>query len=120
HNGDLNVATRLIDVAADAGADAVKFQTFRSELLVSSHAAKADYQKRTTDGTESQLAMLRRLELSEQHHEVLLAHCHARRIKFLSTPFDFKSLDFLTGRLGMQTIKVPSGEITNAPFLLAV
>jgi N-acetylneuraminate synthase len=120
HNGDLGLAKRLIDVAADAGADAVKFQTFRSELIVSRDAPKADYQTRTTDGAESQLDMIRKLELSEADHEVLIAHAETRGITFLSTPFDVPSLRLLTDRFGLRTIKIASGEITNAPFLLAV
>ena len=120
HNGDLNLARQLIDVAADAGADAVKFQTFRAEQLVSRNAPKAEYQTRTTDKTESQLKMIRKLELTESDHEVLIAHAQSRGIAFLSTPFDVSSLHLLTKRFGLQTIKIPSGEITNAPFLLAI
>jgi N-acetylneuraminate synthase len=120
HNGDLNLAKRLIDVAAEAGADAVKFQTFRAEQLVSRNAPKAEYQTRTTDQAESQLEMIRKLELTEADHEVLIAHAQARGIAFLSSPFDVPSLRLLTKRFGLRTIKIPSGEITNAPFLLAV
>ena len=120
HNGDLNLAKQLIDVAAEAGADAIKFQTFRAELVVSRHAPKAEYQTRTTDQAESQLEMIRKLELIETDHEVLIAHAQARGIAFLSTPFDVPSLHLLTKRFGLQTIKIPSGEITNAPFLLAI
>jgi N-acetylneuraminate synthase len=120
HNGDLSLARQLIDVAADAGVDAVKFQTFRAEQIVGRNTLKAEYQTRTTDRAESQFEMLRKLELSENDHEVLIAHAQARGIQFLSTPFDVPSLDLLTKRFGMQTIKVPSGELTNAPFLLAI
>lgn len=120
HNGDLNLAKQLIDVAADAGADAVKFQTFRAEHLVSRNAPKAEYQTRTTDQAESQFEMIRKLELTEADHEVLIAHTQARGIAFLSTPFDVPSLHLLTKRFGLPTIKIPSGEITNAPFLLAI
>lgn len=120
HNGDLNLAKQLIDAAADAGADAVKFQTFLAEHVVSRHAPKAEYQTRTTDQAESQFEMIRKLELTEMDHEVLIAHAQARDIAFLSTPFDVPSLHLLTKRFGLQTIKIPSGEITNAPFLLAI
>ena len=120
HNGDLNLAKQLVDVAAEAGASAVKFQTFRAEQVVSRHAPKAEYQTRTTDQTESQFEMIRKLELIETDHEVLIAHAQACGIKFLSTPFDVPSLHLLTKRFGLQTIKIPSGEITNAPFLLAI
>jgi N-acetylneuraminate synthase len=120
HNGSMDLATRLIDVAAQAGADAIKFQTFRAEKVVTQSAAKAQYQMRATDAGESQVDMLRRLQLSDDDHEVLIRHAADRGIAFLSTPFDLDSLVMLTDRLGLQTIKVPSGEITNAPFLLAV
>ena len=120
HNGDMNLAKQLIDVAAEAGASAVKFQTFKAEQVVSRHAPKAEYQTRTTDPTESQFEMICKLELTETDHEVLIAHAHARSIKFLSTPFDVPSLHLLTKRFELQTIKIPSGEITNAPFLLAI
>jgi N-acetylneuraminate synthase len=120
HNGDLHLAKQLIDVAAEAGANAVKFQTFRAEQLVSRNAPKAEYQTRTTDQAESQFEMLRRLELTETEHEVLIAHARVRGIVFLSSSFDVPSLHLLTRRFGLQTIKIPSGEITNAPFLLAI
>ena len=120
HNGDLNLAKQLIDVAAEAGASAVKFQTFRAEQLVCRHAPKAEYQTCTTDQSESQFEMIRKLELNETNHEVLIAHAQARSITFLSTPFDMPSLSLLTKRFGLQTVKIPSGEITNAPFLLAI
>ena len=120
HNGDMNLAKRLIDVAAEAGASAVKFQTFRAEQVVSRHAPKAEYQTRTTGQAESQFEMIRKLELTETDHEVLIAHAQARGTVFLSTPFDVPSLHLLTKRFGLQTIKIPSGEITNAPFLLAI
>jgi N-acetylneuraminate synthase len=120
HNGDLELARRLVDVAAEAGADAVKFQTFRATQLVSRDAPKAEYQTRTTDGGESQFEMIRKLELSEAHHDALIEHARTRRIEFLSTPFDPVSLDLLTRRFGLRTIKVPSGELTNGPFLLQI
>jgi N-acetylneuraminate synthase len=120
HNGDMGIARQLIDVAADARADAVKFQTFAADRLASPGAPKADYQTRTSGEGESQLEMLRRLELSETDHQMLIAHARQRDIAFLSSPFDAQSLHLLTDRFGLTTIKVPSGEITNAPFLLAV
>lgn len=120
HNGDMDLARRLVDVAADAGADAVKFQTFRAQALASQNAPKAEYQTRTTGAEESQFEMLRRLELSEAHHDALIEHARQRQIEFLSTPFDPISLDLLTRRFGIRTIKVPSGELTNGPFLLQV
>lgn len=120
HNGDLSLAKQLIDVAAEAGADAIKFQTFRAEHVVSRNAPKAEYQTRTTGQTESQLEMIRKLELTEADHEVLIAHAKMRGITFLSTPFDVPSLHLLTTRFGLKTIKIPSGEITNAPFLIAI
>jgi N-acetylneuraminate synthase len=116
HNGSLALARRLVDAAARAGADAVKFQTFRAERLATSAAPKAAYQKRTTGAHESQLMMLRRLELSEEHHRQLIAHCGRRGILFLSSPFDEESADLLDA-LGVPAFKVPSGEITNLPFL---
>lgn len=120
HNGDMGLARQLIDVAVDAGADAVKFQTFRADGLVSRHAPKADYQVLTTGQDETQFEMIRRLELSGDDHEVLIAHARSQGIAFLSTPFDLSSLHLLTTRFGLQTIKIPSGDITNLPFLLAI
>lgn len=119
HNGELDKALALIDVAAEAGADAVKFQTFKSENVVSADAPKAEYQKTTTGVAESQLDMLRRLELNKDQHRRLTAHCNERGIGFLSTPFDHDSLRFLVDELHLETIKIPSGEITNGPLLLA-
>lgn len=120
HNGSIEMGKRLIDVAAEAGADAVKFQTFKAEQLVSSSAPKAEYQQQTTGASESQLDMLRKLELSESDHMPLIAHARSAGIEFLSTPFDSTSLVLLVDRLGLTTIKIPSGEITNAPFLLEI
>ncbi len=117
HNGDRQRALQLIDAAAAAGADAVKFQTFRSDELVSRSAAKARYQQLTTGSAESQWQMLRRLELDAESHFILQAHCHARGIAFLSTPFDLPSLSFLCATLQLTTIKISSGEITNGPLL---
>lgn len=118
HNGSIDLAVRLIDAAVDAGADAVKFQTFRASELVSRQAPKAAYQLRTTEQAESQFEMIHRLELSADHHRALIAHAAKRGIDFLSTPFDAVSLDLLARELGLQTIKLPSGEITNGPLLL--
>jgi N,N'-diacetyllegionaminate synthase len=116
HNGELSIARRLIDVAAEAGADMVKFQTFSADRLVTAHAEKAGYQTANCAGDESQQAMLRRLELTPAMHRELLAHCKARQIEFFSTAFDIESLDLLAG-LGLDRFKVPSGEITNLPYL---
>lgn len=118
HNGELSLAHQLVDAAADAGADIVKFQTFRAERLASSEAPKAAYQQRETGNSESQLDMLRALELSESAHRELLLHCADRGIGFLSSPFDIDSLGFLVS-LGVDRIKLGSGELTNAPMLLA-
>lgn len=120
HNGSLDMALQLIDAAADAGADVVKFQTFNAASLVARSAPKAEYQLRTTDGAESQLEMIRGLELSRDDHQALLAHCRRREIQFLSTPFDSKSLQLLTREYGLSTIKMSSGDLDNAPFLLEV
>ena len=119
HNGSMTLARRLIRIARDAGADAVKFQTFRADRLVTQSAPKAKYQARATGGSESQFEMLRRLELSEMQHYDLKAYCGQCGIEFLSTPFDADSLAMLTRRIGMAKIKIPSGEVTNAPLLLA-
>ncbi len=118
HNGSLDLAKTLIDVAADAGADIVKFQTFKAENLVSKAAQKAAYQvgNMPEDADTSQFGMLKKLELSEADHHALIAHCHERNIRFLSTAFDLKSLDFLVS-LGINLFKIPSGEITNLPYL---
>ena len=116
HNGDMQMARRLIGVAARAGADLVKFQSFRADALVAATAPKADYQRATTDKNESQHAMIARLELSRQDHEQLIEECRARGIAFFSTAFDEESLDTLI-ELGIDRIKVPSGELTNLPLL---
>lgn len=119
HDGDLDKALALVDAAAEAGADAVKFQTFRADRMLTANAAKAGYQQRTTDGGESQRDMLRRLELGEDGHRVLMARCAERGVRFLSSAFDAGSLAFLES-LGVEPVKVPSGEITNLPYLRAV
>lgn len=120
HNGSLDMAKRLVEVAAQTGADAVKFQTFKAERLVSRTAPKAEYQTRTTDAAESQLEMIRKLELDEAAHAALFEHCDKCGIAFLSTPFDEESVALLTGRLQLSRIKIPSGEITNAPLILCI
>ena len=116
HNGCLKLAQKMIDVAVDAGADAVKFQTFKAEKVVSRYAPKAEYQKKTTGADESQLEMVKKLELDEVAHKELLACCRSRNIQFLSTPFDLESIDLLN-KLGLEIFKIPSGEITNLPYL---
>ena len=116
HNGDLDLAKQLINAAADAGADLVKFQTFNANRQVTRTAKKADYQTQTTSSTESQHAMLRRLELTEEMHHQLIAHCLTQNIGFLSTGFDIESVDLLVS-LGQECLKIPSGEITNLPYL---
>ena len=116
HNGSLDLAKKLIDVAVEAGADAVKFQTFKAEKLVSKKAQKAEYQKQTTDAAESQYDMIKKLELDEPAHRELIRYCGEKKIRFLSTPFDHESIELLN-TLGMEIFKIPSGEITNLPYL---
>jgi len=116
HNGDIMLARQLIDAAAAAGADAVKFQTFRTERLVTTAAPKAAYQQQTTGATESQATMLQRLELSTEDHRTLAACAAARGILFLSTPFDEESATFLV-EMGVSAIKLSSGDVTNLPLL---
>ncbi|MFO8049184.1 MAG: N-acetylneuraminate synthase [Desulfosudaceae bacterium] len=116
HNGDPELARKLAEAAAEAGADAVKFQTFTADNLVSKKAPKAEYQNRSTSPEESQYEMIRGLELSRETHEELISYCREKDIEFLSTPFDLKSIDLLD-YLGLQTFKVGSGEITNLPYL---
>lgn len=116
HNGDIQLAKKLIDTAADAGADYVKFQTFSADRLVTENAAKADYQKLATDSVESQHTMLRKLELTEAMHHELIAHCALRNIGFFSTGFDIESINMLLS-MGQEIFKIPSGEITNLPYL---
>ncbi len=118
HNGDPARAEAMVDAAADAGADAVKFQTFTAHALASAAAPKAPYQKATSDATESQQDMLRRLELSHEAHHAIRSHCEKREITFLSTPFDRESLDFLVRDMSLTTLKIGSGDITNGPLLL--
>ena len=120
HNGSLDMALELIDAAAAAGADAVKFQTFKSEAVISRYAEKADYQKNTTGSVESQLEMVKKLELDLAAHRRLVERCRQRGIEFLSTPFDLDSVDLLVKELKVPKLKIPSGEITNAPLLLKI
>ncbi|MDO8454782.1 MAG: N-acetylneuraminate synthase [Sulfurimonas sp.] len=116
HNGNTELAKKLIDVATLAGADAVKFQTFKTENLVSKTAQKAEYQKSSTDADESQFDMIKKLELDVDTHHELIAYCKEKNIMFLSTPFDLDSVDLLH-TLGLEIFKIPSGEITNLPYL---
>ena len=116
HNGSLDLAKKLIDVASESGANAVKFQTFKAEKLVSKNAQKADYQKQTTNKTESQFDMIKKLELDMDTHKELIAYCETKNIMFLSTPFDHDSIELLND-LGLEIFKIPSGEITNLPYL---
>jgi len=116
HNGDMNTAKRLIDVAVEAGTDAVKFQTFKAELLVSKDAQKAQYQKEATNAEESQYEMIKKLELDVSAHKKLMTYCAEKKIMFLSAPFDHDSIELLHN-LGLEVFKIPSGEITNLPYL---
>ena len=116
HNGSIKLAKELIAVAAKSGADAIKFQTFKTENLVSKNAEKAEYQKRTTDALESQFDMIKKLELDKDAHIELMEYSQEKNIMFLSTPFDLDSIDLLNN-LGLQIFKIPSGEITNLPYL---
>ena len=116
HNGCIKTAKKLIDVAVKSGVDAVKFQTFKAENLVSKNAPKAEYQKQTTEGSESQFEMIKKLELDVDTHKELIDYCASQKIMFLSTPFDHDSIDLLHA-LKLDIFKIPSGEITNLPYL---
>lgn len=117
HNGSLENAFKLIDAAVDAGVNYVKFQTFKSENLVSKSAKKADYQiQNTRNSTDSQYEMLKKLELSHENHELLIDYCKQKNIQFFSTAFDLDSLQYLKD-IGLDLVKIPSGEITNLPYL---
>ena len=116
HNGSIELAKKLVDAAAEAGADYVKFQTFKANKIASKQAQKAAYQKQSTGVSESQLDMLKRLELDENAHLELIAYCKEKNIAFLSTAFDFESIELLQ-KLGITLGKIPSGELTNLPFL---
>ncbi|EFC2598027.1 N-acetylneuraminate synthase [Escherichia coli] len=118
HNGDEKLAFKLVDAAHKAGADIVKFQTFKAKNLVTAEAVQADYQVANTKKQESQLEMLSRLELSWEAHHKLVSYCNKLGIEFLSTAFDSESLDFLVNELGVKRLKLPSGELTNAPLIL--
>src|SRR5690242_9057190 len=120
HNGSLDIALDLVDIAVAAGADAVKFQTFRAEAVIGTSAPKAAYQTKTSDPNESQFAMLRRLELKREFHRPLAERCVERGITFISTAFDADSAHFLKAELDVPLLKIPSGEVTNAPLLLAL
>lgn len=116
HNGDMALAKELVDVAAEAGADLVKFQTFRAQTLLTQSAEKAQYQKNLTAGSESQFEMIKKLELDRDTHVELVDYCKCKKIQFLSTAFDQSSIDFLA-ELDIPFYKIPSGEITNLPYL---
>lgn len=116
HNGSLEIAKKMIDVASEARADAIKFQTFRAEHIVSKYAPKTEYQNKTTAVDESQFEMIKKLELDAAAHQILIEYCEKKNIRFLSTPFDFESIDLLH-ELGLDIFKIPSGEITNLPYL---
>lgn len=120
HNGDIILAKKLIDVAVDAGVDYVKFQTFKAEKLVSKNARKAEYQsKNMNDGDDSQFSMLKKLELSHDDHLELMNYCSTKKIHFFSTAFDVEGVEYLNG-LGLPFFKIPSGEITNYPYIRAI
>ena len=116
HNGSVELAKKLIDKASESGADAVKFQTFKTENLVCKNAAKAEYQKNSTNQEETQFEMIKKLELDIETHHELIKHCTQKSIMFLSTPFDLDSVEMLNS-LGLEIFKIPSGEITNLPYL---
>ena len=116
HNGSIELAYKLIDIASASGANAVKFQTFKAENLVLKNAQKAEYQKQTTNRSESQFKMLKKLELDANTHRRLIDYCKKKDIIFLSTPFDHESIDLLN-KLELQIFKIPSGEITNLTYL---
>lgn len=116
HNGDIALAKKLVDVAASAGADAVKFQTFITKNLVTQNAEKARYQKENTNNSESQYEMIKKLELSHENHEELISYCQEKEIVFLSSPFDLESIEYLIS-LNLPLLKIPSGELTNYPYL---
>lgn len=119
HNGDIETAKRLIDAAADAGVDYVKFQTFKANKIVTKQAKRADYQNKNTKDVDTQYEMLKKLELNEDSHHLLIKYCNQKGIKFLSTGFDLDSLEFLN-KIGIRLAKIPSGEITNYPYLKKV
>ena len=116
HNGSIELAKKLIDVASDAGVDAIKFQTFKANKLATKNASKAMYQKNTTNKNETQFDMLKKLELSVDSHKELISYCKSKKITFLSSPFDHESIELLKD-LDLEIFKIPSGEITNLPYL---
>lgn len=120
HNGSLEYAKQLINVAAEAGADAVKFQTFKAEKLVSKSARKAEYQKKATDQKETQYEMLKKLEMNDEWHFELINHAKECGIDFLSTPFDLDSVDLLVNKFELPRLKISSGELTNSLLLLKI
>ncbi|MFC5588750.1 N-acetylneuraminate synthase [Sporosarcina soli] len=117
HNGSLEMAKQLVDIAKQAGADAVKFQTFKTENLVTQAASQAEYQVNNLGEETTQFGMLKKLELSYEEFVNVKKYCDSLRIEFLSTPFDFESVDFLLNDIGMNKFKIPSGELTNSPFI---
>ena len=119
HNGSLDIARKMVDNAVEAGVDCIKFQTFKPANMVTNSASKADYQKETTDCAESQLEMLKKLSLEGNEFVSLKEYCDKKGILFLSTPFDLESIDFLEN-LGCDRWKIPSGEITNYPYLVKI
>lgn len=119
HNGNIELARKMVDAAAAAGADAIKFQTFKAEKLVCRDAKKALYQMKTTKKEESQFEMLRKLELDQEAHRELIDYCKEKKLLFLSTPYDLESANMLL-KIGMQIFKIPSGEITNLPYLRGI
>jgi len=119
HNGSIDAAFEMVDVAANAGVDFIKFQTFSAEKIVTNTAKKARYQIETTDSSETQFQMLKKLELSDENHLKLMVHCKKMGVQFLSTPFDLDSLSFLVNTCGVSQLKISSGDITNGPLLLA-
>ncbi len=118
HNGEKDLAMKLVTVAHSAGADVVKFQTFKADSLVTANAQQADYQIRNIGAEETQLSMLSRLELDYDAHKELIKYCNELGIEFMSTAFDSQSLEFLVKDLGVKTLKIASGELTNLPFIL--
>ena len=116
HNGSIRIAKKLIDIASDAGSDIIKFQTYKTENLITKNAPKAKYQKKTTNIKETQFEMLKKLELNEKQHEVLIEYCSKKKIEFLSSPFDLPSIDLLK-KLNLKRLKIPSSELTNHIYL---
>lgn len=119
HNGSIELARKMVDTASKAGADAIKFQTFKAEKLVTRYAEKADYQRDASDEKELQISMLKKLELNIEDHRKLISYCNEKKIIFMSTPFDIESIQLLI-ELGLKIFKIPSGEITNLPYLRCI